>query len=298
MARTRKTTRRNCRHADSSISLPSASPRETNTIVDTPRRVRLLCAADSTAGKLPRKKLFEAHGIPKSTAYRILNSESARRGDGVHNRGRKPILASHERDAVEAVEDGCFRFAASSHYANASAIGLANGSERAIQRNMAEHGVGTYRAQQKKFIHSKNIERRGIWAFERKYWKLKNFKHYRYSDECHFACALQRQALVHRRRGKKAREAPSKTQFKFKRRNQIWYVFAYIGWDYKSPLHFYTGAGSGGRLTQTDYLVILKDIIALTWDKEWILLEDNDGAYRTRGVGDNQVKQAKKRLDI
>jgi hypothetical protein len=147
MARTRKTTRRNCRYAHSSISLPSASPREANTIVDTPRRVRLLCAADSTAGKLPRKKLFKAHGIPKSTAYRILNSESARRGDSVHKRGRKPILASYERDVVEAVEDGCFYFAASSHYANTSAINLANGSKRAIQRNITKYRVGTYRAQ-------------------------------------------------------------------------------------------------------------------------------------------------------
>jgi hypothetical protein len=162
MARTRKTTRRNCRYADSSISLPSASPRETNTIVDTPRRVRLLCAADSTAGKLPQKKLFEAYGIPKSTAYRILNSESARRDDGVHKRGRKPILAFYERDAVEAVEDGCFRFTASFYYANTSVISLANSSKRAIQRNITKYKVSIYRAQQKKFIYSKNIKRRRI----------------------------------------------------------------------------------------------------------------------------------------
>jgi hypothetical protein len=118
-----------------------------NTIVDTPCRIRLLCAAHSTAGKLPRKKLFEAHGIPRSKAYRILNSESARRGNGVHKRGRKPVLSTYKHNAVKAVEDGAFRFAASSYYSNASAVGLANGSERAIQRNMAEHGMGTYRAQ-------------------------------------------------------------------------------------------------------------------------------------------------------
>ncbi len=46
----------------------------------------------------------------------------------------------------------------------ARAIGLANGSERSIQRNMAQHGVGTYMAQQKKFISTGSIEKRGIWG--------------------------------------------------------------------------------------------------------------------------------------
>lgn len=298
MARKVITDRKNCQQADSSISLPSAPSRKANTIVDTPRRVRLLCDAQHTAGKLPRKQLFLAHNIPESTGYRILKSQSSRRGDNVHKRGRNPALASFERDAIETAEDASFRSASASHYANASALGLAHASERAIQRNMAEHGVGTFRAIQKKFINSKNIEKRGIWAFERKYWKLKKFKRYRYSDECHFACALQRQALVHRRRGREAREAPTKTQFKFKRQNQIWHVFAYIGWNYKSSLTFFTGAGGGGRLTQADYLVLLEKVVAPNWNKDWILLEDNDGAHGTCGEADNKVKQAKRRLGI
>jgi hypothetical protein len=132
MAQTRKTTRRNCQIADSAISLPPASPRKSNTIVDTPRRARLLCDARLTAGKLPRKKLFEAHGIPETTGYRILKSQSSRRSNDVHNRGRKPVLALFERQAIETVEDSSFANASASHYANASSIGLANGSERAI----------------------------------------------------------------------------------------------------------------------------------------------------------------------
>jgi DDE superfamily endonuclease len=75
-------------------------------------------------------------------------------------------------------------------------------------------------------------------------------------------------------------------------------VFSYIGWNYKGPLVFYTGSGGGGRLIQADYLVILEEVIAPNWDKDWILLEDNDGTHGTRGVSDNKVKQAKKRLGI
>ena len=74
--------------------------------------------------------------------------------------------------------------------------------------------------------------------------------------------------------------------------------FRVIKWDFKSPLHFYIGEGGGRRLVQTDFFTILEEVIASNWDKDWILLEDNDGAHSTRGVANNKVKQAKRRLDI
>jgi hypothetical protein len=91
-----------------------------------------------------------------------------RRSERIHNRGRKPVLASYEREAIEAVENANFRFGSASYLANASANGLAHGSERAIQRNMAEYGVGTYVAEQKKYISKSSIEKRVIWGFERR----------------------------------------------------------------------------------------------------------------------------------
>jgi hypothetical protein len=127
MANTRKTDRRTCRIADPSNSSSPFVPRKSNTIVDAPRRLRLLRDAHSTAGKLPRKKLFKAYNIPPSTGYRILQSNSPRRGQRIYNRDRKPVLASYERDAIKTVENASFRFRTATYYANASAIGLANG---------------------------------------------------------------------------------------------------------------------------------------------------------------------------
>ena len=72
----------------------------------------------------------------------------------------------------------------------------------------------------------------------------------------------------------------------------------YIRWNYKSPLHFYTGAEGRGRLTQADYPILLEEVVAPNWDKDWMLLEDNNNAYSTRGRADNKVKQAKTRLGI
>jgi DDE superfamily endonuclease len=75
-------------------------------------------------------------------------------------------------------------------------------------------------------------------------------------------------------------------------------VYAYIGWNFKSGLHFYIGSGGSGRLTQADYVVILEGVVASSWEPNWILLEDNDNSYGTRGNADDQCKQAKRRLGI
>jgi hypothetical protein len=115
-------------------------------MVDTPRRVRLLNDAHSTAGKMTRKELFKLHNIAEATGYRILKLKEARRSECIHNHGRKAVLAPHERDAIETVENASFRFRTATHLVNVSALGLAKGSERAIQRNIAEHSVGTYMA--------------------------------------------------------------------------------------------------------------------------------------------------------
>jgi transposase len=123
------------------------------------------------------KQLFKAHNVSESTSYRIIKSKSSRRSDRVHNRGRKSVLAPYEREAIETVENSAFRVEIATHYSIASLIGLANGSERAIQRNMAEHGMSTYMVQQKKFIQQTSIQERGIWAFERRYPQKEHFYH-------------------------------------------------------------------------------------------------------------------------
>jgi hypothetical protein len=73
-------------------------------------------------------------------------------------------LKPHQCAAIEAVEDSSFRYGTATHSANAKLLGLADGSERAVQRNMAEFGVGTYLAQQKKFISDSFIEKHKIWG--------------------------------------------------------------------------------------------------------------------------------------
>jgi DDE superfamily endonuclease len=180
----------------------------------------------------------------------------------------------------------------------AKKIGLVNGSERAIQRNIKNHGVRAYMAAQKKWLSQPSIDARNIYAHDRQYWTEKDFQTRRYCDESYFSVGLQRQARVHRRRGQKARNKLSKVQFKLKRQNQEIHVFGVVGHNYKGHLHFYTGTGIGGRLIQSDYVTILEEIVAPDWQEDWILVEDNDGPHGTRGKTYNKVKQAKTRLGI
>ncbi|KAF7501997.1 hypothetical protein GJ744_012503 [Endocarpon pusillum] len=130
-------------------------------MLDTPRRARLLADARHTAGK-PRTQLFKIHNVANRTGYRIIKEGTARRSERIHNQGRKSVLAPHECEAIEAVEDANFGFASSSHFKVAQTIGLANGSERAIQQNMADFGVGTYRVLQKKWLPEHLIKARNL----------------------------------------------------------------------------------------------------------------------------------------
>jgi hypothetical protein len=81
---------------------------------------------------------------------------------------------------------------------------------------MANHGIGTYVAMQKKWISEKNVQDRNQYQFEHRYWHLDEYKQYRWCDESHFAIGLSRTARIHRRYGTENRERLEKTQFKFK----------------------------------------------------------------------------------
>ena len=113
-------------------------------MLDTPRRARLLADARHTAGKLPHTELFKIHNVSKTTGYRIIQEGTVRRCERIHNRGRKRVLAPYECEAIETVEDANFDFASSSHFKVTKTIGIANGFERTIQRNIKDFGVGIY----------------------------------------------------------------------------------------------------------------------------------------------------------
>ena len=101
---------------------------------------------------MPRTELFKIHNVARRTGFPILKEETVHRSEKVHNRGRKKILVPYECEVIEVVEDANLDFASLSHFKVAKTIGTVNGSERAIQRNMKDFGVGTYMIAQKKMF--------------------------------------------------------------------------------------------------------------------------------------------------
>ena len=59
-----------------------------------------------------------------------------------------------------------------------------------------------------------------------------------------------------------------------------------------------TGSGVGERLIQDDYRVILEEIVTSEWDKNCILVEDNDGSHGTKDKRFNKIKALKAHLGI
>ena len=68
--------------------------------------------------------------------------------------------------------------------------------------------------------------------------------------------------------------------------------------EFQGQLYFYTDFDIGGRLIQSDYMVILKEIVVPNWDKDYVLIEDNDGPHGTKGKSPNKIKALKVRLGI
>ena len=75
-------------------------------------------------------------------------------------------------------------------------------------------------------------------------------------------------------------------------------MYVVIEWNFKDQLHFYTDSDIERRLVQTDYMIILKQIVVSNWNKDCILIEDNDESYDIKDKSSNKVKTLKAHLEI
>ena len=91
--------------------MSSNASRQSNTIVNTPRRTRLFYDAKTTASEMTRKKLFKAHNIAEATNYRIIQSKMTRRSERIQNRGRKTVFGLRGDFRLKLIAgSGCWQF--------------------------------------------------------------------------------------------------------------------------------------------------------------------------------------------
>ena len=132
----------------------SSSPVLPDAVVDTRYRARLLTLNKQFGGKITKSKLSEAANITNERiGYRILTEGTTSRCECIKNRGRPKTILNRELKAIETVEDSSFQMRILPHQVVADCVGAShNKSERTVQRNMADFGVGTYVAAQGKWL--------------------------------------------------------------------------------------------------------------------------------------------------
>jgi hypothetical protein len=133
----------------SEVIILTATPRKKRSIMDTPTRVRIIQDINDYQGKIPQQTIFDAHGVSRTTGYRILASKEPRSTSHLSKRGRKRKIEDTDLDTIEAYENATFELGTRSYERIAHAVGLKEVSGRTIQRRMAERGVETYTAAQR-----------------------------------------------------------------------------------------------------------------------------------------------------
>jgi hypothetical protein len=277
------------------LTTPPFSPRKKRCVLDTPRRTALLRDAQLSAGKITRKKLFQKHKVSEREGYKVLKEGHLRRSEKLHQRGRYTLFPDHFCHAVEVVEDSSFDTRTRTHYEIAQLLGLTKHgvSERTVQQRMKEWGVGTFVAAQVEPLSINNIERR----FDRcRGWKdhpSSFFRQFISMDQVHAGPGPMRRMRVHRRRGAIYRRQRNKCQYRYHRATQKLHMIAFVTYNTKSRLYFYSDINGNGHLSRNLFIHLLKYhlITDPAWRWDHCLFPDNDNAHGTRGKADNKVKQ-------
>lgn len=305
--------------------LPNIEPHEVNREWPTPTKAKLQGAVEY-GDYLSRNNLvhtkqraFDFYGIPTRSGQRIIAEngaedseqeagESARRG--THNskpegRGAKlKIQPYHVKRMEDVINSGDINQRKLSWQELATKAGLVGENHvhfhtvRALMQDLEYHKCI---ACTKNWLSSHiRAERR---TFARKYihWKLREWKRVRWTDEIHFGFGPERKARIIRRPGERycfdciqERGEPIE---KDRKRLHVW---AMVGWNWKSKLHWYTTNNDNGKMSQQVYIdSVLNAIIKPLLDagEKFIMQEDRDSGH---GVAENnnKVRRYKKEIGL
>ena len=212
--------RKRCR--DSRISLPDSDlpARKRRQVIDTPRKNRLIADIDTLQGQVTHSEIFRRYGVSKASGYRILANNGLRSQSG-HRCKRKRLLSKQELAAIETFENASFHHGTQAHFTVAQHLGISQASERTVQRRMAEYGVYTYTAAQRKAMTPERCRiRLETLRGDASYRKRRYWRRLASSNESHWGLGVAKRAPMHRRPGFKARHHPNKMQNRRKRHTQ------------------------------------------------------------------------------
>lgn len=130
--------RKRCRTAGVTLPESDLPPRKKSTIIDSPRRARILADIESLQGQVSQQEIFRRHGVSQRSGQRIVASNDARACNGRSN-PRKRLLSGQDLAAIETFENASSHDGTPGHFRAAQHLGITQASKRTVQRRMAEY---------------------------------------------------------------------------------------------------------------------------------------------------------------
>lgn len=170
------------------------------------------------------------------------------------------------------------------------AVGVEGVHMQTIRNHMVKEGYCKRISCQQKWLTRKARETRMQYALAHQHWQ-NEWRSVLFSDVVNFGLGASRKARVFSRRDERlcedclqAREDADKS---------IYHCWGMVGYDYKSPLIFYSVEGSNnGVMSQQDFItrIVRPHVQPVATSKRMIYLEETNSAYDHSGNGPSMVQ--------
>lgn len=238
-----------------------------------------------------KSDVFRFHGASYRSGWRALAEPEDRSFHSafLETRGRKKKISNQDLATLERfIENNGFDGRTIPYAGLPAAAGLdIDVSEATVRRALKDIDFRFCIACEKKYVSPRLKERRVEYArvMLEKYPEKEDWRHIRFSDECHFGWGPQGKVYVLRRPWERhcpdcllEKDIPAE---KDQKRVHCW---AAVGYDFKSSLTWYDSGNSHGKMTQQCYRDSILEPVVGSWLREgqyFVLEEDNDSGHGT-----------------
>lgn len=170
------------------------------------------------------------------------------------------------------------------------AVGVEGVHLQTIRNYMVREGYCKRISCQQKWLTRKLREARMQYALAHQHWQ-NEWRSVLFSDVVNFGLGASRKARVFNRKDERLCEDCMQSREEVDK--SLFHCWAMVGYDYKSPLVFYNGSGTGGAiLSQQDYIthILRPHVQPITSTRRVILLEDANGIYEHPSTGRSLVQ--------
>lgn len=160
-------------------------------------------------------------------------------------------------------------------------------SAKTVRRALGSLNFRFFVACQKKWISPQHKERRMEYArtMLERYPDKEDWRHVRFSDECHFGWGSEGKCYVLRRPWeRRCSDCVVESRDPAEKDIKRVHCWAAVGYDFKSPMVWYDSGNSNGKMTLKTYRDQILEPVVGEWLRQgqtFVLEEDNDSGHGT-----------------